>query len=323
MDPPDKIVIRAGDIEPATPHDDAPSRQSSGVIRISPQELAAATVPGAVRTTAPQPGSTTPGNLMPWYVWAVLSCVPFLNAFIWWRHAPQQADSRVIHRGVAVLLGYLSVMVLISAAVFLMWPRRTWLEQAALRADRSVVRIENQQSLGAGFVIASSGVQKLILTNRHVVGNTGQCRILLRSGRDVAGVFAGAPHDAGVDLALVLVETPELTPLGAVGSFQRVQAGEEVVAIGHPLGLDYTLTTGIISAKRGGMELQSSAPISPGNSGGPLISKRGYIVGVNTRTIAPASGTSLGFATRADYVFETVKWHYTRDIRHLLARVAR
>ncbi len=314
--PEDKIVIRTDEVTTDDAQEGTPAG-SSNIIRISPEEVAAAKTPAAANAAPVQTAA------MPWYVWLVLSFIPLLNAFVWWQHAPADANRRVIYRGVAVLLAYCSLMFLAGCVLLALWPRRTWLERAASSADRSVVRIENQQSLGAGFVISSYGAKKLILTNRHVVGSTPRCRVLLRSGRDAGGVVVGVPFNADVDLALVLVDSPELTPLGRIGSFENVKTGEEVVAIGHPLGLDYTLTTGIISAKRGGLELQSSAPISPGNSGGPLISKSGYIVGVNTRTIAPASGTSLGFATRADYVLDRVKWNYSRDIGMLLDRIPR
>ena len=94
-----------------------------------------------------------------------------------------------------------------------------------------------------------------------------------------------------------------------------------MAAVGHPLGLEYTITDGIISAKRGGMLLQTSTPINPGNSGGPLINRRGDIVGVNTMMISPEHGQSLAFAFRADLLRDREQWQYLMDVSGLLARV--
>jgi len=292
-------------------------------IRILPEEVAA---PIQISPPSKEPPLIEPeapaAVSMPWYVWAAISLAPFLNAWIWWRLAPADRSRRTIFRGVAVLLGYLSVMATVGAALFILWPRRSWVEQAAKNAEYSVVRIESGDSLGAGFVIASYHDRHLLMTNRHVIESDSlDCQVRLRSGRVLPGHVAALPRDEDVDLAMVLVKSQQLAPLGRIADFHTVQVGADVVAIGHPLGLDYTLTTGIVSAKRGGIELQTSAPISPGNSGGPLLSRQGYVLGVNTRTVSPREGQSLGFAVRADYALQTDDWEFNTNVADLMERI--
>jgi S1-C subfamily serine protease len=217
---------------------------------------------------------------------------------------------------------------------------RDWKEQAARQAEHGVVVIQADSSaiaaaaspadgeadgpqhrvaFGTGFVVASSGNRHLVLTNRHVVGDAATCRVTAGNGGSTQGAIAGRPNADDVDLALLLVESNWLRPLGPVSSYDQVRQGEDVVAIGHPLGLDFTVSSGIISAKRG-RDLQTSAPISPGNSGGPLVNQHGAVIGVNTRIIDPSEGTSLGFAVRADIVLDPSAWSYTSPEAEALAR---
>jgi len=198
----------------------------------------------------------------------------------------------------------------------------TWIENIAAKIDRSVVVVQSgPKSLGSGFVIASSGEKHLVLTNRHVVGEQTEFAVALRRRSVVEGVLVGTPIDPDVDLALILIEVPGLRPLGPIASFRKVKIGEPVVAVGHPLGLDFSVTDGIISAKRNGLELQTTAPISPGNSGGPLVDQRGHVVGVNTRIVKPSEANLLGFSIRADYVLDTDKWNYTEKVLYLVKKI--
>ena len=197
----------------------------------------------------------------------------------------------------------------------------SWTEQISATADRSVVRIDVGDQIGTGFVVSSDGARHLLMTNRHVVDSQQQVDVVLRSGRKAIGDVAGYPVDAEIDLALVVVDTAGLRPLGRIAPFASVHPGTEVAAVGHPLGLDYTITDGIISAKRGGMLLQTSTPINPGNSGGPLIYRRGDIVGVNTMMISPEQGQSLSFAFRADLLRDRERWRFLTDVDGLLDRV--
>jgi serine protease Do len=175
--------------------------------------------------------------------------------------------------------------------------------------------------VGTGFVVASHGSEHLVLTNRHVVGETTHVRALLRSGAAVEGTVVGYPRNDDVDLAILRINAPGLRPLGPIVAFSSVRPGMDVAAIGHPLGLDYTITNGIVSAKRDGLLVQTSAAISPGNSGGPLVRRDGGVVGVNTMVVMPEYGQSLGFAIRADYVLDRSRWHFVSDVTELLERV--
>lgn len=231
---------------------------------------------------------------------------------------------------VLILLALLSLALILGGgaiAAYLLWPRpeaSDWIEEIAGRADRSVVRIEAlPDSFGTGFVIASDGDEQLILTNRHVVADSQGCVVSSRLGIVKRAQVVGFPEDEDVDLALLSVKTRWLEAIWPIGRFRDAHVGEAVVAIGHPLGLDYTVTSGIVSAKRSGMELQTSAPISPGNSGGPLINRQGRVLGVNTRTVDPTAGQSLSFATRADFVLDAGAWRFERDVDSLLAKIPR
>ncbi|PHS04593.1 MAG: hypothetical protein COA78_16370 [Blastopirellula sp.] len=193
-----------------------------------------------------------------------------------------------------------------------------WTERLAENSGNCVVRIESNDKMGTGFVVATHGDQHLVLTNRHVVGELPQVHVVLRSGVSVTGDVVGYPSDEDVDLAIVRINATGLQPLGPIASFSSVRPGVEVAAIGHPLGLDYTITDGIVSAKREGLLLQTSAAISPGNSGGPLVRRDGAVVGVNTMVVFPEFGQSLGFAIRADYLLDRNRWQFNSDVSDLL-----
>lgn len=293
-------------------------------------KLAPAGVPG------PKPAAAVPAILVdelprvpqvPIVVWIAATLVPFFNAWIWWRYAPADHEQRNQYRAVACVLGALSFVgstVALALIAQSSEPRADWVEEIASRADRSVVLIEAQpDSFGSGFVIASHGDEHLILTNRHVVADADDLRVSSRVSPAASARVVALPRDEEIDLALLVVDAPGLQPLGPIGSFRSVRVGEGVVAIGHPLGLAYTVTAGIVSAKRDGVELQTSTPISPGNSGGPLVDRRGDVVGVNTRTVNPVEGQSLGFATRADFVLDKEAWEFEEDIDQLLSRIQR
>ncbi|HWL09974.1 MAG TPA: trypsin-like peptidase domain-containing protein [Planctomicrobium sp.] len=217
------------------------------------------------------------------------------------------------------LLVLLVLGVLLALAFVRGEEEEQWMEQLAQRADWSVVRILSEEGIsGTGFVVASRGRRHLILTNRHVVGAASFVGVALRSDLVSQGEVVGVPKDDEVDLALVEVVMAGLQPLGPLGNFADVRSGMEVVAIGHPFGLDYSITSGVVSGKRVGMVIQTSAPINPGNSGGPLITKKGIVVGVNTETVKPEYGHGLGFSLRADYLLERPLWSCAPQVTDLL-----
>ncbi len=153
---------------------------------------------------------------------------------------------------------------------------------------------------GSGVIIRSDGY---VLTNNHVVQNARRIEVVLQDGRNLRGEVVGT--DAATDLAVLKVEASGL-PTARFARSDRARVGEWVVAIGSPFGLDYTVTTGVLSGKgRGGLGmneiedyLQTDASINPGNSGGPLVNLRGEVLGINTMIVG--RGTGIGFAVPSD-----------------------
>lgn len=156
-----------------------------------------------------------------------------------------------------------------------------------------------ERGSGSGFIINSSGQ---ILTNSHVVDGADSVTVTLKDGRTFKGKVLG--EDAITDVAVIQIDANNLPSL-ALGKSDTLQPGEAVIAIGNPLGLNNTVTSGIISAtSRSSSEigasdkrvdyLQTDAAINPGNSGGPLLNARGEVIGMNTAIIQGAQG--LGFA---------------------------
>ncbi len=156
-----------------------------------------------------------------------------------------------------------------------------------------------QQGTGSGFIVSADG---LILTNAHVIADAEGVTVTLKDGRTLQGQVMGT--DSLTDLAVVKIEAVDL-PILTFGNADELQIGEWAIAIGNPLGLDNTVTTGIISATgRSSSQIgvgdkrvdfiQTDAAINPGNSGGPLLNAQGEVIGINTAIIQNAQG--LGFA---------------------------
>ena len=154
---------------------------------------------------------------------------------------------------------------------------------------------------GSGFIIDHSGV---ILTNAHVVDNANKVTVTLKDGRIFKGEVKGV--DEITDLAVVKINTQGSDlPIAPLGDSSTVQVGDWAIAVGNPVGLDNTVTLGIIStlgrsAAKAGIPdkrvefIQTDAAINPGNSGGPLLNAQGEVIGINTAIRADAMG--IGFA---------------------------
>lgn len=172
-----------------------------------------------------------------------------------------------------------------------------------------------EQGTGSGFILTPNG---RILTNAHVVEGANSVKVTLKDGRTFEGDVVGT--DSVTDVAVVKVEATDL-PAVNLGTTDDLAPGQWAIAIGNPLGLDNTVTAGIISAigrssSQVGIPdkrvqfIQTDAAINPGNSGGPLLNDRGEVIGMNTAIRANAQG--LGFAIPietakriADQLFET------------------
>jgi Do/DeqQ family serine protease len=160
-----------------------------------------------------------------------------------------------------------------------------------------------ERGTGSGFIFDQKG---LVITNAHVVDKADQVTVLLKDGRQFKGRVLG--EDPLTDVAVIKIEAFDL-PAVRLGDSSNLLPGEWAIAIGNPLGLDNTVTVGIISATgRSGADLgiqdrrvryiQTDAAINPGNSGGPLLNAKGQVIGVNTAIIQGAQG--LGFAIPID-----------------------
>lgn len=156
-----------------------------------------------------------------------------------------------------------------------------------------------ERGTGSGFIINADGQ---ILTNAHVVEGVKAVKVTLKDGRTFNGKVMGT--DPVTDIAVVKIDANNL-PVVAIGNSEQIKPGQWAIAIGNPLGLDNTVTAGIISATGRSSNqvgvadkrvqfIQTDAAINPGNSGGPLLNAAGEVVGVNTAIIQGAQG--LGFA---------------------------
>jgi S1-C subfamily serine protease len=173
-------------------------------------------------------------------------------------------------------------------------------------AEPAVVRIQTNSGVGTGFFVTDDGY---IMTNNHVVEGARKITVTMSDGMQYTGTVKGT--DARSDLALLHIDATGLKPI-ALASLDDIDVGQDVVAIGYALDLEggdgagFSVTTGIVSAKNRGIEenstilgaVQTDAAINHGNSGGPLLTRSGLLVGVNTALAADNStgGDAYGIA---------------------------
>jgi len=168
------------------------------------------------------------------------------------------------------------------------------------------------KGLGSGILMDAQGH---ILTNHHVVGGATKLEVTLADGSKYEARLVGT--DPKTDLAVIKIEAKEPLPYLPFGDSDKVEVGEWVVAIGHPRGLDQTVTQGIISAKhrRGVTDpgnyqdfLQTDAAINPGNSGGPLLNLKGEVIGVNAAIASQTGGfEGIGFTIPSNMALHVAK----------------
>jgi serine protease Do len=163
-----------------------------------------------------------------------------------------------------------------------------------------------QAGTGTGFILSPDGY---IMTNNHVIEDANRIRVTLNDQRQFDARVVG--RDPTTDVAVIKVEATALSP-SRIGRSEAVRVGEWVLAFGNPLGLNFTVTSGIVSAKgrplnilrqslgdEGGLAIeyfiQTDAAINPGNSGGPLVNLRGEVIGINTAIAGSRTGTFTGY----------------------------
>jgi S1-C subfamily serine protease len=162
-------------------------------------------------------------------------------------------------------------------------------------------RRASQGGTGSGLIVAPDG---LILTNSHVVAGSGSLHVTLEDGRQFAASRIG--EDPHTDLAVIRAEEQDL-PYQALGQSARLRPGQVAIAIGSPYGFQHTVTTGVVSALGRALRshtgrlmehlIQTDAALNPGNSGGPLVTTAGEVVGINTAAIAGVQGIAFAVPT--------------------------
>ncbi len=165
------------------------------------------------------------------------------------------------------------------------------------------------EARGSGFIVDANGT---IVTNNHVVDNAQSVSVTLDDGTRLPAMVIG--RDARTDLAVLRVNAGHRLPFISLGESNDVRPGQWVVAMGNPFGLGGTVTAGIVSAEGRTIDaspydsfIQVDAPINQGNSGGPLFTQDGKVVGVNTAILSPSGGSiGIGFAIPADTVRSVV-----------------
>jgi serine protease Do len=157
-------------------------------------------------------------------------------------------------------------------------------------------------SLGSGFIVTADGH---IVTNSHIIDKTDNITVRLHNREQYAAQVI--LRDDASDIAILRIKTPQDLPAVALGDSSRLEAGQWVIAVGNPFGLEHTITVGVISASgrvigEGPLDdlIQTDAAINPGNSGGPLIDVEGRVIGINTALVrSEGGGATIGFAIPA------------------------
>jgi len=214
------------------------------------------------------------------------------NAYSWIDYAPQQ-DAELLDSYSRTITGVVGQVAESVVHIQVMKP---------VEARRGSRPQGDGMGSGSGFIISTDG---FVVTNNHVIENAKDIRVSLADGRTVQAELKGA--DPSTDIAVLKIDVSGLKALSFADS-ERLQPGQIAIAIGNPLGLQHTVTAGVVSALGRTLRasngrliddiIQTDASLNPGNSGGPLVNSLGQVIGVNTATILSAQG--LCFAVSAN-----------------------
>lgn len=208
--------------------------------------------------------------------------------------SPQSAPASQGQPGLATQFSEVVTRVYQQAA-----PAVVTVVSSVIQSDTSP--IQQQQGTGSGFIIDQRGH---IVTNDHVIQDANRLEVTRTNGRTVPATLVG--RDPFFDLAVIRIDPAgQLLPTVPLGNSDNVRIGEIAIAIGNPFGLESSVTTGVISARRGTISepqrggilidaIQTDAAINPGNSGGPLLNAQGEVVGVNTLARLGVGGGTAG-----------------------------
>ncbi len=204
-------------------------------------------------------------------------------------------------------------------------PSVVYITTLAVQRDRFTLDLrEIPRGTGSGFIWDAEGH---VVTNYHVLQNANAAKVTLNDGSSHDARLTGAAADNDLAVLKIDVAPDKLRPI-PIGKSSDLQVGQKAFAIGDPFGLDYTLTTGVISAL--GREIksvteqpisgviQTDAAINPGNSGGPLLDSAGRLIGVNTAIYSPSGAyAGIGFAIPVDMVNEVVPQLIAKGTAHV------
>jgi len=207
----------------------------------------------------------------------------------------------------AVLPAVIGCAVLLAAPPLPAQGTKLTVKEVMQRESPAIVAVYNLdargevRSTGTGFIVMAEGV---VITNYHVIEGAHDAQVKLKNGETFDKVRV-VDYDKRRDIAVLQVRATDL-PMVMLGESTEAEIGDDVLTIGNPKGLEHTVSTGIISARRtdvkgleGTMVFQMTAPISPGSSGGPLYNSRGEVIGITTAQVK--EGQNLNFAVDFKY----------------------
>ncbi|WP_310830838.1 S1C family serine protease [Paenibacillus pedocola] len=186
------------------------------------------------------------------------------------------------------------------------------------KEDNKELNILDESALGSGVIYKKDDDKAFIITNNHVIEGTGKLEVVTVDGVTHKATLVGA--DKVTDIAVLSMDAKGITTVAQIGDSSKLRLGETVIAIGNPLGLGDTLTSGIVSytertipvsLNQDGVYdweqevIQTDAAINEGNSGGALVDLDGKVIGINTMKISDTGVEGLGFAIPANHVMET------------------